>query len=88
MEPGQSFTAFITKFETLLAAAGSIFWTDEIKTNYLRLRISNRIRFAAVLNERQMLTYFGMVNTYKRIAQALEAIDINTKLNKKGTHPQ
>lgn len=84
----QTFAQFLTQFEMLLATSGGLGWTDEVKVNYLRTRISLRMRNAQVGSALDFSTYFEAVASYRRIAQDLESIDLEQRFSSKTSSPQ
>jgi hypothetical protein len=89
MRPAQTFTQFHTLFEMLVADAGGLQWTDEIKINYLRGRVSKRIRTAAIGFMLENNNYVKVVETYKRIATDLEFMDMEQRYTRQPpTRPQ
>ncbi|QBZ62210.1 hypothetical protein PoMZ_11087 [Pyricularia oryzae] len=79
MKPGQSFAQFIAIFERTLATAGGLAWADEVRTNFLRFRVSPRIREACVGRGMGDGTYLGAVAIYRQVAQDLEAIELDRR---------
>lgn len=84
MRDQDSFARFHVQFEQLLAQAGGLTWSDEVKVNYFRSRLSPRLRDKAIGIITDPTQYEQTVDAYRRIAYEVEAWDMEQRHRKRG----